>query len=119
MRVRRPASLPVPFFLLALFLSCGGPDRHLGMQLQGQSDRLRDDCPRGASVGDCPGHRTHLECMLGKVELLPRETPDEVRFFVTQCRDTRYSVNEYNQTCGEPHVVLPAALDDVCGQHGG
>lgn len=105
--------------LLALLLGCGGVDPHLGRQLQSQSDRLRDDCPRGAAPDDCPGHKRHLECMLERVEAMPRESPEEVRAFVVQCRDSRFSVNEYNRTCGEPHAELPVSLDDVCGQHGG
>ena len=101
------------------FLGCGGPDTHLQSQLQSQSDRLHDDCQRGASVEDCPGHRGHLLCMLEKVEALAHETPEEIRAFVVQCRDSRYSVNEYNRSCGEPAVALPPALDDVCAQNGG
>ena len=104
------------FLLLA---ACGGPDRHLQSQLQSQSDRLGDDCARGAAVEDCPGHRAHLECMLAKVDALPHETDAEIRAFVVQCRDSRYSVNEYNRTCGEPKVILSPALDDVCAQNGG
>jgi hypothetical protein len=89
------------------------------MQLQSQSDRLHDDCARGATVDDCPGHRAHLVCMLGRVEALPHESDDEIRFFQTQCRDSRYSVNEFNRTCGDPPMEMSPLLDDRCGQYGG
>ncbi len=109
----------VAMLLLFLCVSCGGLDRHLQMQLQSQSDRLHDDCARGATVDDCAGHRGHLECMLGKVEVLPHESDEEIRFFQTQCRDSRYSVNEFNRSCDEPDLAMSGALTDVCGQYGG